>query len=327
LANQILEIPMFGRLEIPLSCFLLIAFSLPIQAQVPLPTAKPVPRMQVLPLPHDEASIERDGREIARYHFSPQDRRPFLYPVIGPSGKSLTRMGHPRDPVGHSHHNSVWVAHHDVGGVSFWGDTGKGRIVQKKIRYEDADNETLLEAENAWNDETGKTLLQEVRTLRFRPQADSQWLLVIDLVFTADSPVTLGKTSFGPVAVRLAKTIGVHDGGGTIRNSAGGVNEKEVFWKPAKWVDYSGPMPQGVIEGITLMDHPSNPNHPNAYHVRDDGWMGACTTFAADRVIDKDKPLSLRYGLWVHGGLPSAELLNAQFDIFSKIESPPAKKN
>lgn len=290
-----------------------------------MPSAKPVPLMQVLPLPHEQASIERDGREIARYHFSPLDRRPFLYPVIGPSGKSLTRMGHPRDPVGHSHHNSVWIAHHDVDGISFWGDTGKGRIVQKKVRYEDTDEEALIEAENAWNDDTGKSLLKEIRTLRFRPQGDGQWLLVIDLVFTSEKPVTLGKTPFGPVAVRMAKTIGVHDGGGTIRNSAGGVNEKEVFWKPAKWVDYSGPMPKGAIEGITLMDHPSNPNHPNAYHVRDDGWMGATTTFAEPRVIDKDKPLALRYGLWVHGGLPTAEVINAQFDAFAKVDAPLAK--
>lgn len=292
-----------------------------------LPSAKPVPRMQVLPLPHEQASIERDGQEISRYHFSTQDRRPFLYPIIGPSGKSLTRMGHPRDANGHSHHNSVWVAHHDVDGISFWGDTGKGRIVQKKIRYEDTDDEALIEAENAWNDDAGQTLLKEVRTLRFRPQAEGQWLLVIDLVFTADKPVTLGKTSFGPVAVRMAKTIGVHDGGGTMRNSAGSINEKEIFWKPAKWVDYSGPMPKGAIEGITLMDHPTNPNHPAVYHVRDDGWMGASTTFAEPRVIDQEHPLALRYALWVHGGLPSAEAINAQFEAFAKLEAPPPAKS
>lgn len=292
-----------------------------------LPSAKPVPRMQVLPLPHEQASIERDGQEISRYHFSTQDQRPFLYPIIGPSGKSLTRMGHPRDANGHSHHNSVWVAHHDVDGISFWGDTGKGRIVQKKIRYEDTDDEALIEAENAWNNDAGQTLLKEVRTLRFRSQAEGQWLLVIDLVFTADKPVTLGKTSFGPVAVRMAKTIGVHDGGGTMRNSAGGINEKEIFWKPAKWVDYSGPMPKGAIEGITLMDHPTNPNHPAVYHVRDDGWMGASTTFAEPRVIDQEHPLALRYALWVHGGLPSAEAISAQFEAFAKLEAPPPAKS
>ena len=39
---------------------------------------------------------------------------------------------------------------------------------------------------------------------------------------------------------------GVHDGGGTIRNSEGGVNEAGVFWKPARWCDYSGRIQTGA---------------------------------------------------------------------------------
>jgi hypothetical protein len=73
------------------------------------------------------------------------------------------------------------------------------------------------------------------------------------------------------------------------------------------------------------MDHPANPSHPSPYHVRDDGWMGATTTFAEPRIIDKDKPLSLRYGLWVHGGLPTAQVIEGQFEAFGKIEGPIAK--
>src|SRR5438105_4914333 len=113
-------------------------------AQVNLPAAKPVPRMQVLPVPDDEASVTCDDREIARYYFGKDLYRPFLYPMIGPSGRSLTRMGHPRDPNTHSHHNSVWISHHDVNGVGFWNDakTSEGRIIhQKVIRYEDSADE------------------------------------------------------------------------------------------------------------------------------------------------------------------------------------------
>src|SRR5262245_22739797 len=140
--------------------------------QVDLRAAKPVPRMQVLPLPGDEASVLRDGQEIARYYFAKDLYRPFLYPLIGPSGKSLTRMGHPRDPNGHSHHNSIWVSHHDVGGVGFWNDakTSEGRIIhQKVLHYEDTDDEALIEVQNAWVDGVGrgKTLLEETRAMHF----------------------------------------------------------------------------------------------------------------------------------------------------------------
>ena len=299
--------------------------------QVELPAAKPVPRMQVIPLPSGQASVERDGVEISRYHFGPELRRPFLFPLVGPSGKSLTRMGHPRDPNGHSHHNSFWVSHHDVGVVAFWNDaaSSKGRIVHQRVtRYEDADDEALIEVANLWQDDTKRTLLEETRAMRFRPQEGSQWLLVLDLSFAAPkSPVTLGKTNFGMTGVRMAKTIGVHDGGGSIRSSEGGLNEAGVHEKPARWVDYSGPITKEAKEGITLFDHPANPNHPSVFHVRDDGWMGAALNFAGPHTIEPGQPLKLRYGLWIHAGVPTPDAIDKQFDAFAKIgDLPPIAK-
>ncbi|MEX2175268.1 MAG: PmoA family protein [Pirellulaceae bacterium] len=301
--------------------FLLLA-----PGQVDLPAAKPVPRMQVIPLPGGAAIVERDGQEISRYHFGKELYRPFLFPLIGPSGKSLTRMGHPRDPNGHSHHNSVWISHHAVEGVGFWNDasSSKGRIVHRRTtRYEDADDEALIEAVNAWQDDTGRILLEEQRTMRFVPQAAGQWLLVLDVQFSTKMPATLGKTNFGVIGVRMAKTIGVHDGGGTIRNSAGGVNETGVHERAARWVDYSGPITKSAREGITLLDHPSNPNHPTVFHVRDDGWMGAALNFAGPTTIEPGSPLALRYGLWVHAGVPTAGQIDEQFAEFAKIGPPP----
>ena len=306
-----------------LAPLLLVALHVP--GQVDLPTAKPVPRMQVLPLPDSQASVEREGREIARYYFGKELFRPFVYPLVGPSGKSLTRMGHPRDPNGHSHHNSFWVSHHDVGGVGFWNDakTSEGRIVhQRVLRYEDSDEEALIEVLNHWVDGAGrgKTLLEERRAMRFFPQEGGQWLLVLNLAFSAPKePVTLGKTNFGFVGVRMAKTIGVHDGGGMIRNSEGAVNEPQVHEKAARWVDYSGNLPGGKREGITLFDHPRNSNHPTVFHVRDDGWMGAAFNFAAPHTIQPGQPLVLRYGLWVHEGVPTGGRIEEQFAGFVKV--------
>jgi hypothetical protein len=148
--------------------------------------------------------------------------------------------------------------------------------------------------------------------------------MVIDLRLepAGRDPVTLGKTPFGLLGVRMAKTIGVTDGGGTIRNSEGGVDEKEVLWKRAKWVDYSGPITNDAVEGIALMDHPSNPNHPTFFHVRNDGWMGASLTYDADRVIEPGKPLVLRYGLYVHAGAPTPDKLNSRWKVFSLLDPP-----
>ncbi len=284
---------------------------------------KPVPRMQAVPLPYEQVSLQRDGQELARYHFGPGLRRPFVFPLVGPAGRSLTRMGHPHDPIGHSHHNSVWVSHNDVNGVNFWGDQGKnlGHIAHQKIEgLIDADDRAGLTALNAWVDEgSKKTLLLERRRVQVQALEQGEWLLLLDLQLEANKePVTFGKSPFGLVGVRMAKTIGVNDGGGTIRNSAGRVDEKEVFWRPAKWVDYSGPITAKDAEGITLLDHPGNPNHPSVFHVRNDGWMGASLSFAGPHVLQPGQPLRLCYGLYVHAGQPPAEVLERRWGDFAK---------
>ena len=274
---------------------------------------KAIPRMQVLPLPYHQASFQRDGAELIRYHFGETLHRPFLFPVIGPAGWSLTRMGHPHDPESHSHHNSVWISHNDVNSTSFWSDSGKGKIRHKRIvEFKDADEYASLAAENEWVNNDGKVLLLETRRVTLLPLSNNEWLLTIDMKLNANNgTVTLGKTPFGMIGVRMAKTIGVNDGGGKIRNSEGDVNEKQVFWKKARWVDYSGAITNEKREGITLFDHPDNPNYPSVFHVRNDGWMGASLTFDGPREIRTDEPLSLRYGLYVHSDMKPVKEIEA----------------
>jgi len=304
-----------------LSALLIVSNSF---GQEPPSRPKPVPRMQVIPMPYDQASFQRDGVELTRYHFGPGLHRPFLFPVIGPSGVSLTRMGHPRDPESHSHHNSVWISHNSVNDIDFWSDRGKGTVRHKRIvELEDSDEYAHLIAENEWVTTEGKVLMLETRRVMVLPLADSEWLLIIDMEFKAkNQAVTLGKTPFGMIGVRMAKTIGVNDGGGTIRNSEGGVDEKEILWKQAKWVDYSGPVTNDKIEGITLFDHPDNPNFPSYFHVRNDGWMGASLTFDAPREIRPDKPLRLRYGLYIHSDMKSSDAIQTKWKQFTKIRTP-----
>ncbi len=281
------------------------------------------PRMQAEPQPYQQVAFRRDGAEIARYHYGPPLNRPFVFPVIGPAGRSLTRMGHPHDPESHSHHNSIWISHQNVNGVNFWEDRGGGaRIVHQRVEaLEDGPDAAAVQTLNAWVGTNGVTLLRERRRTCAQALPDGEWLLIVDLhLEAADAAVTFGQTPFGLLGVRMAKSIGVRDGGGTIRNSEGGANEAGAFRKPARWVDYAGPIAPGTTEGITLMDHPANPNHPSVFHVRDDGWMGASLTFGGPMVVTNGGPLRLRYGLFVHAGAPAKEALDRRWQDFSRTE-------
>jgi len=285
---------------------------------------EPVPPLQVVPLPYAQASFQWDGVELTRYHFGRSLRRPFLFPVNGPSGRCLTRMGHPHDPESHSHHNSVWISHHDVGGVDFWSDHGGGTIRHKRIvRYEDLGRRSVLVAENEWVGPGSKVLLEEQRRIEVLLLDGQEWLMVIELELRAlEKSVVLGKSPFGLIGIRMAKTIGVRDGGGRIRNSEGAVNEKQIFWKRARWVDYSGAVKEGVVEGITLMDHPQNANFPTHFHVRDDGWMGASLTLTEPRTIESGRPLRVRYGLYVHSEMKSRQTIEELWKRFVKLQAP-----
>ncbi len=323
---------MFYCRLMPIACWMML---LPLYSTAApdedLPTAKPVPAVQVIPLPYDQASFQHAGRELTRYHYGPALQRPFCYPMAGPEGRSLTRMGHPRDPFGHSHHNSVWISHADVGGVNFWADRGKdvGRIVHQHVeQFEDGQHSAWMLAVNHWQDAAGKIVLLERRRIEIQPLAAGQWLMYLDMEFQppADAPVTIGATAFGMIAVRMAKTIGVADGGGRVLTSEGLRNEEQAFRKPARWMDYSGPVTDRATGGITLMDHPANPNHPAPFHLRNDGWMGACLTLDKPLVVEPGKPLRLRYGLWMHQGVPQAAHIQQRWQDFVEQPLPPLTK-
>jgi len=294
-------------------------------ADEPQGGGKAPPPLQALPLPHHQAAFERDGGELARYHFDPGDRRPFWYPIQGSAGRSLTRMGHPHDPITHSHHNSVWISHHDVNGTDFWGDhgKGKGRIVhQRVLEYWDGEEAAGMRSLNHWiTDGAAAPLLEETRQSEVVAAPHGGWYLIIDLTLSPPegaAPVTFNQTAFGLIGVRVAKSLGVHDGGGRIMNSEGASGEKAIFRKPARWVDYSGRITKHSSAGITLMDHPDNPGFPSPFHVRGDGWMGICLSFDQAIEVTRTKPLIRRYALWVHDGIPDTAQATHAFEFFTK---------
>ncbi len=313
-----------------------------------LPSAKPVPRVQAVPKPHHVTSFQLEGRELTAIHYDPADYRVFWYPIMSAKGVCLTRMGHPHDPLTHSHHNSVWISHSNVNGLDFWGDQRKqnqGRILAVEVSrdgYMDSDEAAGMRMVNHWVAEADRRVqMIEVRRTEVRPlDGVRSWLMIVDLDFSAPKGQTavINPSFFGLIAVRMAKSIGVLDGGGRILNSAGQMNEAEVFRQPAEWVDYSGRITNEVdgFAGITLMNHPMNPENPTAFHVRDDGWMGA--SLVPDVLAEKGDPkgpplkpasppievteakhLRLRYALWVHDGIHEKPAIQRVYEIFTAL--------
>lgn len=287
-----------------------------------------LPRCEVLPLANKEVSMRIDGIEKLRWHFGEDYPRPYIFPFNGPSGESLTRMGHPGAPD-HDHHQSIWFAHHVVDGVSFWSNSSKATIRQKQwYRYEDGADEAVMAALLGWYDEEGKEIAEQDLVLALRPVANEEHALEVQLTMRpagGRESVNFEKTNFGLFAVRVAKSLSNRFGDGNLTNSDGVVGEKDIFGKSSKWMDYSGSIITGagdarklVTGGITYFDHPGNPRYPSKWHVRSDGWMGAAFCFDEGFVATVEKPLTLRYLLHAHSGAYDAEKAGKVADNFGK---------
>lgn len=270
------------------------------------------PVCEVIPLAEQRFSFRVNGREVVCWNASPSAPRPFLYPVIGPSGSELTRMGHPGAP-NHDHHRSVWIAHNKLLGIDFWSEETPARIRQSGWLVLEDGAQGVMAVTLGWFDgHDPAPLVEQEMILALRPLEGHEYLLDWQFRFTprADQ-IEFQKTNFGFLAVRVAKSLSAVFGGGQLTDSAGRVGEKAIFGQSAQWVDYSGPIVSPdrrvVTEGITYFDHPGNATFPSRWHVRDDGWMGCAPCLEQGIVISKSQPLSLRYGMFIHSGTPDAD--------------------
>ena len=263
------------------------------------------PRCQVIPLPNSEVAFAINGTERLRWYAGdPTAPRPYFYPLIGPSGLPLTRMGHPGAP-NHDHHRSIWFAHHQVLGIDFWADGGEARIRQKEwLCYQDGNDAAEMACHLQWFDGHDPAPLIDQRVFVSVASDQAEGTLVelqCELSSVAES-LELGKTNFGLLAVRVARSISAVFGDGVLTGSDGSQTEANLFGKPSAWIDYSGSVDAGVTEGITYFDHPSNPSFPSKWHVRDDGWMGASICRDNSILLSRSEPLALRYLLHAHSG-------------------------
>jgi hypothetical protein len=272
------------------------------------------PRMQIRPLwpVRGVLHIREAGKLVTTYHIGPTrepaagdglaTRRPFLYPVNGPDGVSLTEVGKPHDPTGsHAHHRSVWIAHAGVDGHNFWSQRG-GVIAHDGFEaIEDGPVFCRLVHKTRWL-AGGRAVLRGRRSWTFYRAAADFRLIDVELALSPAGarPVTLDKTNFGFLAVRVAQSMTVFDGGGAIVTARGDRNEQGAHTKRAAWLDQSGPVAPGKWGGVAVLDHPDNPNHPTAWHCRNDGWAGASFSMHGPTTIRPAEALKLRYRLVLH---------------------------
>jgi hypothetical protein len=266
-----------------------------------------MPHCSLLPLAEHQLAFLIDDREVLRWHSGTGYPRPYFFPVTGPSGTSLTRLGHPGAPD-HDHHQSLWFAHNKVLGIDFWGNASGATIRQLQwFAYEDGEGSCRMAVELGWFDgHNPAPLIRQELICELVPQPGAgEYTLELQSRFHPSAgSLEFARTNFGFLAVRVSAGLSAVFGKGQLTGSDGAVGEKQLFGKVARWMDYSGPPRNSAAnwEGLTLIDHPQNPGQPTGWHVRDDGWMCASPCMQGPQTTHSEAPLVLRYLLLVHAG-------------------------
>ncbi len=250
----------------------------------------------------------------------PEDRRrsTYVHPLYSTGGIPLTDDF----PADHHHHRGVsWMWYKVVcDGVTtdLWTLKGVRQRFERMWPPALYRDRAVLRFRNGWyQDADGRRILEEQVTITAHRASGEGRIVDFDFVFSAPGPpVTLGvsNTGYSGFGVRFAPCDSR-----TILTSSGPVTADENR-NAHRWADFTARFTESLrLDGITVFDHPSNPNSPPGWTLRFYGYLNpAFTSRTDDYTILPGEPLRLRYRLWVHRGRPSAEHLERMHQDFAR---------
>ena len=255
---------------------------------------------------------------FATYQYGNDLVRPFLNPVIGPTGTSLVRELFEPDVAkehDHIHHRGILVAHGDVNGTDNWSENNENCGKQLHAGVEAVVSGPVygkIAVENDWVSAKGDHLLFERREMVFWNIQNDVRIIDFHITFRADiRDIVFGDTKEGGIlSVRVPTALRV-DRGGIMQNAYGGIGEKECWGKRAHWCDYFGTL-EGQQVGIAVFDDTSNFRHPTYWHIRDYGLFAAnpfaLSYYYGDKqrngshTIKKGSTFPFAYRVYIHKG-------------------------
>ncbi|MCA9241038.1 MAG: PmoA family protein [Planctomycetales bacterium] len=283
------------------------------------------------------ARVMIDGELFCGY-LKRSGTKPVLWPVIGPGGEPFTRSypvgeAQPHEQLDHVHHRSLWFGYEGINGVDFWHEPEFersrplpiGSVLHREFVRADSDGlVATLATRNDYRDPAGRVVAHDQRLFRFGLDGDSRWIDCKLSLWSSDGPLVLGDTKEGAFAMRVPGAMKVDEKlGGKFVSSNGDQND-DAWGKPAKWVDYSGPVGDRTA-GIAIFAHPSSYHPEPCWHVRSYGLFAANPfgrkpynqTGQGGYRSEKGGPVTLRYRVLLHPGDMEHAELSAAFERFA----------
>lgn len=261
--------------------------------------------------------VTKDGKLVTHY-LTKAGNKPILWPVVGPTGKEMTRAypmrmvdGEKKD---HIHQRSLWFTHGSVNGFSFWEEVNPkhtpGEQKHREFAKAEGGEQATIVSRTDWLGD-GKKVLEDERTIVIR-DVDHARVMDYTVVLTAsEGDVEFGETKEGSFGIRIPTSMDVDTKkGGKLVNSEG-QTDADSWGQKAGWVDYHGPV-EGEHLGIAILNHPQSFRYPTRWHVRTYGLFAANPWGTKDFTggketggeykLPKGESLTLRYRVIFHEG-------------------------
>ena len=239
---------------------------------------------------------------MTNYILSEHEKYPFFYPVNGPSNASVTSMRNGNYP----HHSSLFFGCDKVNEGNYWQEgLDRGQIVSLRADIiESGGEKAVIENECIWKRPGADAPIKDKRTITVTVISKDKYQIDFDVTMEMLLDVTINKTNHSLFSGRMDPDLAVTNGG-TMINAEGETSEKGTFGKPSSWIDFYGKR-MGGIEGMAILQHPSNEFYPSPWFTRDYGFFSPTPMYwpENDKFISlkKGEIIKLRYRVLVHSG-------------------------
>ncbi len=290
------------------------AASLVALAAVLCAAGRPTPQIAVR---HDKATgrveVSRAGKPVLRYNFATVPARPavkgrkyaeprsdYIHPLYGPDGTVLT-LDYAND---HPHHRGVYWAWPEV----YYKDEkrdlhalqGLFARPSKLISAGASGGVATIKAENIWKWDDKESIVREHATIRVSSADGGGYFVDFEFRFTALVD-----------GVKVARRGQKAYGGLNIRTALQGEQKIIEHTDPAKaspkrsYAQISGTPTGGKKSAaLAIIQHAGNPEYPGDWVKYPNlGWLQPTFPASGKKFpLSKDKPLVLKYRLWVQPG-------------------------
>ena len=146
--------------------------------------------------------------------------------------------------------------------------------------------------------------IKDFRTITVTVPSEDVFQIDFDVTMEMLIDVTIDKTNHSLFSGRMDPDLAVTNGG-TMVNAEGETGEKGTFGKRSPWMDYYGKRME-KIEGMAILQHPSNEWFPTPWFTRDYGFFSPTPMYWPENdknvVLKKGETIKLKYRVLIHSG-------------------------